>query len=173
MADTTSNNQEIKTVIGGGPETSLVQNKSNRDFLEASKDFLQNLSSVVEAGETSEISEFIEGEVSEATGEDKKKAPSGSGSKAATTLIKKNKAAVLPSIEIMQIQVSTKIEKEIRVLEREAAKLMSASGANFSPHRLNSLIAKIRSLREILAGLVFSTAEAIKSLWMKYVKNVS
>ncbi len=71
----------------------------------------------------------------------------------------------------MQIQVSTKIEKEIRILEKEMAKLMSAHRSNFSPHKLNDVIARIRSLREILANLVYSTADAIKALWLKYVKG--
>jgi hypothetical protein len=173
MAKTTSNNQEKETALVTGTESGSGILKSDKEFLNASKDFLQGLSSIVEAGDTSEISEFIEGEISEATSEGKNRAPGGSGVGAsATKQILKKKEYSLPSIEIMQIQVSTKIEKEIRVLEREAAKLMSASAANFSPHKLNSIIAQIRSLRELLANLVYSTADAIKSLWMKYVKNV-
>ena len=172
MVKATSNNQEKETQTGSSPEIEAGGAKSNTEFLNSSKDFLQGLSSIVESGDSSEISEFIEGEVTEATKEGKNKAPAGTGAKAATVTNVKKKDAALPSIEIMQIQVSTKIEKEIRVLEREAAKLMSANGANFSPHKLNSVIAQIRSLREILAGLVYSTAEAIKSLWIKYIKNV-
>ena len=173
MANPISNNQEKERSVSSSVERQPDKQQSSREFLNASKDFLNDLSNIVEAGDTSEISEFVEGAVSETTGESKNKAPQGSGKKASSTGVEVKKEKPLPSIEIMQIQVSTKIEKEIRVLEKEAAKLMSASGSDFSPHKLNSVIAQIRSLREILANLVYSTTDAIKSLWLKYVKNVN
>ena len=146
--------------------------QQSKEFLKASQNFIEGLSSIVESGETGEIKEFAEGNVGEVTTEGKTK-QAGGAIKGGAAAVTEKKEKPLPSIEIMQIQVSTKIEKEIRVLEREAARLMSSGKANFSPHKLNDVVARIRTLREILANLVYYTADAIKALWMKYFRGTS
>lgn len=172
MANSASTNKEKEGGLVSAQEKARVGSEQSREVLEASKSFIEGLSSIVEAGENSEISEFNEGNVGEVSGEGKNRAAGGAAKGGAAKARKKEVPE--PSIEIMQIQVSTKIEKEIRILEKEAAKLMSAGKSNFSPHKLNAVIGRIRSLREILANLVFSTADSIKTLWIKYVKgNVS
>ena len=171
MANSTSNNKEKESVLV--PSAEKVQQKpvQSREFLEASKNFIEGLSTIVESGETGEVAEFNEGNVAEISGEGRKKV-SGGSFRGQSGALKKKKEEQPPSIEIMQIQVATKIEKEIRFLEKEMAKLISGSRANFSPHKLNDVVSRIRSLREILANMVYATAEAIKALWMKYVKGM-
>ena len=119
-----------------------------------------------------EIAESIEGRVAEKMGEGKKKAPSGSyagtgDDSSATAAITD---ASYPRVEVMRIQVSTKIKKEISALKKEAKKL-KRSPIKFMPFQLNRVISRIRKLRELLASLVHATEETVKNLWQKFVKG--
>lgn len=120
--------------------------------------------------EGTEVAEFIEGEVSETAGEGKKRVGSGmpkadGGAKAAA-----GGALVLPRVDVMRIQISTRIQKEIASLEQEKNRIMRSPG-HFEPFHLNIVISKIRSLKDILATLAHATTETVKGLWQKFVRG--
>ena len=130
----------------------------SRELRETSREFVEGVSEVVESVESSEISEK--------TGEDKKKGPQGQfpqkgGGQVQVTLQK----LILPRIEVMQIQIATAIKKEIVVLEKEAKKVVD------NPFALTAVVAKIRQLRDILGNLTHATFETLKGWWMQFVKK--
>ncbi len=166
MADKSINNREkIESLINDSTIESKHDLMKESRLKGTSKELLGELSDIVESAETSEQSESTEGNIGESVKEGKKRFPSGG---AASSQSKSQE----PSIDIMRIQVATKINKEIKILEKEAAKLM-AGGSNFAPHDLNIVISKIRTLREMLANLAYATAETIRLWWMKHFKGAS
>ncbi len=155
------NPNTIERPGGGSPEREKPEKKreESREVRETSKEFVEGVSEVVESVET--------GEVSEKTGEDKKKGPQGkfpSGGGAAQTKVQLQPLS-LPRIEVMQIQIATAIKKEIAVLEKEAVRVSD------KPFALSEVVGKIRDLRNILSNLTHLTFEALKGLWMKFVKK--
>jgi len=139
----------------------------NREIKEASKEFIEGVSEVVDSVENAEV---VDGEVSEGAGEDKKKGPQGSIKKGqATTQVVTKDDSQPPSIEIMQIQIATQIKNEIRSLEREMKILQS--GSNFNPMKLNATVSRIRHLRDILSNLAHVTFDIVKGWWMDFVKT--
>jgi len=112
------------------------------------------------------------GEVSEQTSEGKKVAPSGqnAGSKTQATAVKAIKPIHIPKIEVMRTQVSKAIKHEIHALEKEAQRI-AKSPTSFNAFTLNSLVAKIRELKEILAMVTYATFETLKGWWLKFVKG--
>lgn len=144
--------------------------KNDKEIIEKSREVGKGLSEVVEGAESVEGVETT-GEVSEKSGEGRNKASSGLGKGSGASMgdIKKEPP---PSIEIMRIQVSTQIRKEIRLLEKEAARLMRSPGS-FHPFKLNMIVAKIRELKDILSGLAYATAETMKTWWMRFVKGIT
>lgn len=171
MANSISNNKErLEAGTIQKPE-SPSRSEQEKRLNEATKQFVESLEGVVESAENQEVAEFVEGNVSETSREGKGKLGQGGQPAGAATAASGATAVAIPSIEIMQVQVATKIQKEIRVLENEAKRLMAAGGGSFSPHQLTQSVAQIRNLREILAGLVYATADALKALWLKYVKG--
>lgn len=136
-----------------------------REIKEAAKEFVEGVSEVVESVENAEV---VDGEVSENTGEDKKKGPQGSmkSGKAATTAVTQDESKV-PTIEIMQIQIATQVKNEIRVLEKEMRSLQS--GSKFNPKKLSDTVSRIRNLRDILANLAHVAAETVKGWWLEFV----
>lgn len=168
LANTFSNSPESPRETIHSPESSEVEKKSvdNREIKEASKEFIEGIGEVVDSVENAEVSD---GEVSENTGEDKKKGPQGSMKTGKAQAVKKDDDGVkVPSIEIMQIQIATQIKNEIRVLEKE---MRSLSGSRFNPMKLNATVSRIRNLRDILSNLAHVTLETVKGWWMDFVKT--
>ncbi len=147
---------------GSPAEKERVEKKQDesRELREASKEFVEGVAEVVEGSESNEVSE--------STGEDKKKGPQGTfpvkgGSKVQIHL----QPLVIPGIEVMQIQIATAVHKEIAVLEKQAAKVSD------NPFALSGVVGKIRELKYILANLTHVTFETLKSWWMRFVKKSS
>jgi len=170
MADKIKNVSVSKESHPGEGRRGINKEKAEKtaiDIREKSQEFIEGVSEVVEGAEAVETT----GEVAERTGEGKQKAPSGSGKGAQGAFVHSEPSSP-PSIEIMRIQVATQIKHEIRILEKEAARLMRGSGG-FHPFKLNSVISKIRYLRDILSGLAYATTETLKGWWMKFVKGIT
>lgn len=177
MADQFSNNKERSDEGLKGPESAEKAEKHERaerpgarEIKETAEKFIEGVSEVVEGAE---VAEFAEGQVGEQIKEGKKKAPgAGVGGAAAKAGLFDISQIVLPTIEVMRTQVALQIKKEIHLLEKEAAKIMSSPG-QFSPFKLNGIVAKIRELKELLAHLAFATLETLKSWWLKFVKGIT
>lgn len=175
MADLSAKNSERESEHQGlhegaeKPNVSLKKPES-KEIKETSKEFVEGVSEVVE---TTEAAEFAEGNVSEKAGEDKKKV-SGGSLKRGTAVTGGAVAAMVdaPPIEMMQSQIAAMVKKEIRVLEKEAKKMMSNPGS-FSPFKLNGILTKIRQLKDILANLGYAAAETVKDWWLKFVKGIT
>lgn len=165
MADKVAKNAEKHEETLKAPEKREAINNGGKEIKETSKELIEGISEVVEGAESSE---FVEGDVSEKTREGKKKAPVTGikGASAAKTIEK----ATPPTIEIMRIQISTQVKNEIRLLEKEAARMLSGR-VKFNPSKLNGVVAKIRELKDILTNLAYVTSETLKGLWNKYVKG--
>jgi len=168
MADNFGKNPEKHEVAEKSGERTEKIKHGEKEIKETSKGFVEGVSEVVEG---SEVVEFATGEVAEKSGEGKNRAPAGGG-KASTNQAIQVKSSAPPTIEIMRIQVSTQVKNEIRLLEKEASKLLNSPG-NFNPFKLNGIVAKIRELKDILASMAYATAETIKGWWMKYVKGIT
>lgn len=123
----------------------------------------------IEVGEIIEGAEVPSGEVSES----EKKTKEGDSGGAATTgstqaaQIQKQK---LPSVKKMGAQVEKELKKEIKDLHKKVKHVMKKSG-NLDAVELNTLMARLRHLKETLAELAYATADAIKELWYKYVQR--
>lgn len=131
-----------------------------REVREASKEFIEGVSEVVESVET--------GEVAEKTREDKRKGPQGSFPATTGQQVKAQlKSLILPRIEVMQIQIATAINKEIAFYEKQADRVSD------KPFELNMVVAKIRELKDILSSLTHVTLETLKGWWLKFVKKSS
>jgi len=170
MADKIKNISQHKESLpgeSGRREGKGISEKDEKEIVEKSREFVEGVSEVVQGAETVETA----GEVSEEMSEGKKKASGGGSGKNQQDQDVGIKATMPPSIEIMRIQVSTQIKNEIRMLEKEAARLMSSPGG-FQPFKLNTVVAKIRELRDILSSLAYATADALKGLWLKFVKGI-
>jgi hypothetical protein len=169
MADKIKNIESSRESLpkGGKIERRDSEKGESKEISEKSREFVEGVSEVVEGAETAETT----GEIAEGISEGKKKAPTG-GTKSGTTGSAAVSKEIPPSIEIMRIQVATQIKKEIRILEKEAAKLMKGTGG-FHPFKLNMVVSRIRTLSDILSGLAYATAETMKNWWMKYVKGIT
>ncbi len=172
MANQISKSAEKKEAPLRGPEAPGIgvsrEKSSGKEIKETAKELIEGVSEVVEGAEAAEV---VEGRVGETTKEGKKKTAGGikTGVGAVAGL---QKVSAPPTIEIMRIQVSTQIKNEIRILEKEAVKLMTG-GANFQPFKLNGIVAKIRELKNILANLAYASVETIKGWWMRFVKDIT
>lgn len=136
----------------------------------------QDSEAIKEVVEGTEVAEFIDGEVSEQTSEDKKKVSSGalrSSKSAQDDQSASAHTAAFPDVDVMRIQISTQVKKEIIDLEKQASRMMRATSGRFEPFQLNQAVSRIRRLRDLLANLAHSTAETVKSLWQKYTKGTS
>lgn len=174
MADQFSNKQERPEDLLRGPEAKENAERSEKpgakEIKKTSQEFIEGVSEVVEGAEAAE---FAEGYVGEEIKEGKKIAPGGGAGGQAQAGVFDITQIALPKIEIMRSQVSLQIAKEIHMLEKEAAKILSSGRRNFSPFKLNGVVAKIRELKEILAGLAYATLETLKGWWLKYVKGIT
>lgn len=128
---------------------------------------------IKEVVEGTEVSEFIDGEVAEDIREDKKKASSGIPVQIKTdSSTPAQSTASFPEVDVMRIQISTQIKKEVVDLHKEASRMMRNTG-KFEPFRLNRTVSRIRYLRDILDNLAHATTETVKNLWQKYIKGHS
>lgn len=163
MADKFKQNRE--TIGGRALEKAKKGEESgSRELLEKQREFIEGVSEVVEGAENAELTT---GEVSERGGEDKKRAGAGTGKSSGTVAMQ---SQALPELDVMIIQISTKIKKELAALEKER-KIVMKNPAKFSPFKLNEIIMRIRELRDILADLAIQTADNIKQLWQRFVKG--
>jgi len=167
MADKIKNNFKQRESLPSETGQSAGKEFSKKEILEQSRQFVEGVGEVVEGVEVAETT----GEIAENLGESKKKV-AGGGFTVNQQQQVVGATQTLPSIEIMRIQVSTQIKKEIRMLEKEANRLMRSPGG-FHPFKLNTIVAKIRTLRDILASLADVTADALKGLWLKFVKGIT
>jgi hypothetical protein len=150
------------------PDKSLTHEKSGaKEIHEKSKEFVEGVSEVVEGVE---MAESADSNVGEKAGEGKNRSPA-SGMKSAGTTSTTTTQTAEPTIEVMQIQIATQVKKEIRLLEKEASKIMSSG--QFAPYKLNGIIAKIRELKDILANMAYAAAETIKDWWVRFVKGIT
>lgn len=163
MADNMKQNREGP---GGGrmEKHEKKDESSSQELVEKRREFIEGVSEVVEESESAEISG---GEISELGGEDKKRAGAGTGKSSGDVALQ---SQVLPELDVMIIQISTKIKKELTVLEKERKKVMK-NPTKFSPFKLNEIISRIRELRDILADLAIQTADNVKQLWQRFVKG--
>ncbi len=139
---------------------------------QASKDVLSGLN---EAIDSSESAEFSDGNVSENTSEDRSQVSQGSikgGRGDDSTATAQALVKSLPPLELMRKDISQQIKREIKILEKEAYKIMK-NPTHVSYFKLNGIVSKIRELKEILSSLAYGTAENIKNLWLKFVKKIS
>lgn len=148
------------------PEVGEVKDKST--------EIGEGAGSVLEGVESSEGVEVSGEKISETISEGKKKAPAGGfkGGTGTTQAGSGDYSFTIPKVEIMRIQISTKIHKEIVELEKEARKLIK-SNSKFTPYKLNIVVKRIRSLKEILSELASATAETLKTLWLQFIKGIS
>lgn len=122
----------------------------------------------LEAGEIIEEAEVISGEVSEK----ERKGKEGYAGKGSAAGIKAAKRKMMPppSVPRMKIEIKHQLKKEIKQLNKKIKKVIKKKG-EFEPYQLNNLIKKLRNLKEVFSSLAYATAEMIKDLWVKYVKE--
>ena len=162
--------QNTENPIEIGDTEKSLKTENSRRIKETKKEAGKEAASVIEGVEiTEEGAEFSEGKVAERTGEDKRVGSSGfSASQAAlydATDIK------IPAIEVMRVQISTKINAEIKRLEKEAKSIKRSP--KFDPFRFSEVIGRLRYLKDLLARLASITTESCKDLWLKIVKGIS
>lgn len=122
----------------------------------------------IEAGDIIEGAEFTTGDVSER--EQKKKESYGGSSGQAGAPHGGVKKKPYPSVQKMSARVEKELKKEIRDLKKKVKTVMK-KGGTLDAVQLNTLMARLRQLREALASLAYATADAIKDMWHKYVKE--
>lgn len=155
MVDNLSHSPERRE--SGPAERIEKKQEESRELRETSKEFVEGVSEVVESVEA--------GEVSERTGEDKKKGPQGRFPGKGVKQVKIDLEPIeFPKIEVMQIQIATEIKQEIALLIQEAKK-------SNTPYELSGILAKIRGFKDILSELTHLTIEKLRDLWLKFVKK--
>ncbi|MBA4336755.1 hypothetical protein C0416_03200 [bacterium] len=122
----------------------------------------------IEAGEIIEGSEVSNEEVSESE-KRQKESYSGGSTGANTSQLAGTKEPEYPSINKMAAQVENELKKEIKDLQKKISAVMR-KGKNLDAAHLNSLVSRLRQLKEALASLAYATVDAIKDLWHRYVK---
>jgi len=76
-----------------------------------------------------------------------------------------------PTKEIMASEVRREIEKEIKYLHKRAKKIMRKTG-NVNAFELNNIVKKIRELRALLLEIAKMGVDALKNLWVRFVKGM-
>jgi len=120
---------------------------------------LGELNSIIETGDVAEFHES------------NKKKSSGAHNRNAgrRSVVHKKKLKPEPSVDIMRVQVETKIKKEILSLQKEAKLMMKKK--KFSSFKFVQLIARIRKLRELLDEITYSAVNRVREIWIDFVKN--
>lgn len=173
MADQVKNASEsFSPEAPKGPE---AQNNMRRP--EAHNIPKQNFEAGIKAAEFVELGESAEvaGEVSEVMkeqSEQKGGGLSGGGSKRMTPAqIKAQLLQKAPPREIMAREVKHEIEREIKYLHKRAGKILRGTGA-VNAFELNNVVRKIRELRTLLLEMARMTIDALKNLWVRFVKEM-
>jgi hypothetical protein len=164
MADTQQNTSNIPEKQPEAPQhIEKPERKEGKEVKEA------KISVGIEAGEIIEGAEVPSGEVIET---EKKKKEGYTGGAAPVTSVTAAKAHLkpLPPVHKMVAQVEHELKSEIKDLKKKVKSVMKQGGV-FEASQLNILIAKLRRLKEVFASLAFATADMIKELWVKYVKE--
>lgn len=124
---------------------------------------------ILDTAEASESAEDAEGEGGFGEGEDQSKGKNSRGGAAQTTdpvvFVQP-----LPPPPVMKKAVAAEIRKEIRKQERDVV-FVYVGIKKMSPDKLAELVARIRSLKELLASLIEATAEMLKGLYAKWVQK--
>lgn len=77
----------------------------------------------------------------------------------------------MPPEPKMRREIAIEIKREINQLMRDVMKMKrSPHGEDY--HRMTNVMAKIRELKGVLAGLVKASFETVKTLWLRYVHGV-
>lgn len=121
----------------------------------------------IEAGDIIESAEFTTGDVSEREKKKKESYARGGQTRSEKGDIKKHP---YPSVQKMSSRVEKELKKEIKDLKRKVKTVMR-KGKTVDAVQLNTLMARLRQLKEALASLAYATADAIKDMWYKYVKE--
>lgn len=123
----------------------------------------------LETAEGAEAAEVSPGKVTEKEAKAKDQYAGGgagaSQAKAATATFQP-----LPSPKLMKSQVKHELKKEIKDLHKKIKKVINKKGP-VEAHQLNVLTAQLRKLKELLASLAHATADLIKDLWMRFIKE--
>lgn len=146
---------------------SYSEDSKSTEFKEKAHEIIEGIS---EMAESTEVSEIIDQKITEKSSEGKNKAAGGGFKKSDQGSANKGLSSSIPRVEVMRIQIATRVKKEIIALEREAKKILKSPG-KMEPFQLTMVVSKIRRLRELLASLAFATKETLIKLWEQYVKG--
>lgn len=124
----------------------------------------------IEAGEIIEGAEVSTGEISESEKKKKEAYDGGTAGGKATDQTGQVQKQTYPSVKRMTSQVGNELKREIKDLQKKVKAVMRSSG-NLDAAHLNILMAKLRQLKETLASLAYATADAIREMWHKYVRE--
>ncbi len=125
----------------------------------------------VETAESAEVAS----EVSEVMRDQSEQKGDSAGSKAKTRMtpaqIKAQLLQKAPPKEVMATEVRREIEKEIKYLHKRAKKILRSTGS-VNAFELNNIVKKIRELKGLLLDLAKMGIDALKNLWIRFVKGM-
>lgn len=160
-----------------------IEKSSQADSTKAEKVDVQGTANIIThqaemAGRVGEVADFgvessesTEGEKGFGEQEDTTKGKTATGVAQTTNTdeIKTHIPAAVPEVQ-MRREVAHEIRQEIRREERKV--LLAYVGIKkMPPNKLAEIVARIRSLRDILAGLIDATKEILVGLYMKWVRK--
>ncbi|MCD6109330.1 hypothetical protein J7J83_01045 [bacterium] len=124
----------------------------------------------LEAGEIIQSAEVPSGEVSEYEKKNKEGNNGGGIADQAKTQAGLITKPTYPSVKKMSSQVEKELKKEIKDLHKKVKSVMKKKG-NLDAAQLNTLMARLRKLKDVLASLAYATADIVRDMWHKYVKS--
>lgn len=77
----------------------------------------------------------------------------------------------IPPEPVMKKQIETEIRKEIKYLRKKALKMVR-SPKNMDFFEMANILKKIRELKGLLATLLKSSLEHLKTLWLRFVHGI-
>ena len=122
----------------------------------------------LEAGEIIEGAEEVSGHVSESERKTKEGDKGAIKKGTATTAARPTKPTFPPVIK-MSHQVKNQLKKDIKVLNKKVKQVMKQK--DFDAEKLNKLVEALRELKRILSDLASATADTIRNLWIRHVKE--
>jgi len=157
-------NNELETKVNTLEKQRTEKRQDEKEIREAKS------SIGIEAGEIIEGAEVSSGEITE-TEKGKKESDTG-GTTSGKTVRQTEQIAkpTYPSVKRMTANVEKELKKEIKDLHKKIKSVMKRSG-NLDAAQLNILMAKLRQLKETLASLAYATADIIRDMWRKHVKE--
>jgi hypothetical protein len=75
-----------------------------------------------------------------------------------------------PSNKVMKKEIEKEIKKEIKYLHKRAMKMLRSPDVSY--FEMNNVVSKIRDLKGILATLLKSSVDGLRTLWLRYVHGV-